>query len=221
MVKKPSYEDLEQRINQLQSEILNHVRKEVEFEKKQKLIEYSHIRRTISLMKINEELNIEINRIKSAVDQQLNIASDKLKESINKLNCLYNISKVRASTTFSLDDILQTIVDFIPPAIQCPGIICARIRFAHYEFTTKNFKDTKWRLSQEIKVNNESIGDLEVFFLEEEPELEGSQFFYETKKLIKAIADNVGQIVEREWAEMEIRKGRIKIEALIKGENVA
>jgi hypothetical protein len=70
-------------------------------------------------------------------------------------------------------------------------------------------------------VNNERIGDLEVFYLEEKPELKGCHFFYETKKLIKAIAGNVGQIVEREWAEMEIREGRIKIEALIRGENVA
>ena len=219
MDRKPSYEDLARRINQLQNEILIHVRKEVEFEKKHKLIEYSHIRRTISLMKINEELNIEINRMKSAVDQRLSIASSKLEESNSKLNCLYKISKVRASITFSLDDILQTIVDFIPPAIQCPDIICARIRFDPYEITTKNFKDTKWKLSQEITVNNESIGDLEVFYLEEKPELERSQFFYEARKLVKAIADNVGQIVEREWAEMEIRNGRIKLEALSKGEN--
>jgi hypothetical protein len=39
---------------------------------------------------------------------------------------------------------LNEIVDFIPPAIQCPEITCARIIFDRYEFTTKNFKDTKF-----------------------------------------------------------------------------
>ena len=40
------------------------MRKEREFIEERKLVEFGHMKRTLSLMKINEELNREINEIK-------------------------------------------------------------------------------------------------------------------------------------------------------------
>ena len=216
MVEKPTYEELEHKITQLEREILEYVRKEKEFTKEQKLVEYGHVKRTISLMKINEELNREIKGLKRADKEELRYVSNKLKERIKEIKCLYDISSLRDGTNFSLDDILQGIVDFIPSAIPYPEIACARILFNRYDFTTKNFKDTKWKLSQEIKVNNERIGGLEVCYLEEKPELEERPFIEETKNLIASIAESIAQIVERDWAEIEIRKCRKKIEEILK-----
>jgi len=213
---KPPYEELEQRIKQLEKEVLEYVRKEKEFNRKRKSAEYSHMKRSISLMKINEELSREINELKSADREELGYVSNRLKERIKELNCLYDISNFRDGTNFSLDEVLQTIVDFIPPAIQYPEITCARIMFDRYEFTTKNYKETQWKLSQEIKVNNERIGTLEACCLVEKPELEEQPLLEETKKLITAIAENIAQIIERDWAEIEIRKCRDKIEKLLK-----
>jgi hypothetical protein len=215
MTEMPTYKELKRRIRQLESEVLEYVRKEKEFNKEQKLVEFGHMRRTISLMKINEELNREVKNLKRA-DEELGHVSDKLRERIKELDCLYDISSLRYGINFSLDDVLQAVVDFIPPAIQYPEITCARIMFDRYEFKTKNFKNTKWKQSQEIKVNNERIGTLEVCYLVEKPELEEGSLLEETKKLINAIAENIAQIVERDWAEIEIRKCRNKIEELIK-----
>ncbi|MDH3886117.1 MAG: hypothetical protein OET63_17985 [Desulfobacterales bacterium] len=192
------------------------MRKEKEFNKEQKLVEYGHVKRTVSLMKINDELNREMKNLKRAYKKELGDVSNQLGERLRELNCLYDISSLRNGANFSLDDVLQAVVDFIPPAIQYPEITCARIMFDHYLFKTKNFKDTKWKLSQEIKVNNERIGALEVCYLEEKQELEEGPFHKEAKNLIAAIAENIAQIVERDWAEIEIRKCRNKIEKLIK-----
>ena len=216
MADKPTYNELERKIKKLQREALEYMRKEREFNKKRKLVDYGHLKRTISLMKVNEELNREINELKSADNEELGYVSNMLAERIKELNCLYDISSLRDVTSFSLDGILQAIVDFIPTAIQYPEIACARIKFDHYEFTTKNFKNTKWKLLQEIKVNDERIGDLEVCYLEKKRELEEGPFLTEAKNLITAIAESIAQVVERDWAEMEIRKCRDKIEELIK-----
>ena len=216
MVEKPTYEELEHKITQLKREILEYVRKEKEFTKEQKMVEYGHVKRTISLMKINEELNKEIKGLKRADKKELGYVSNKLEERIKEIKCLYDISSLRDGTNFSLDDILQGIVDFIPSAIPYPEIACARILFNRYDFTTKNFKDTKWKLSQEIKVNNERIGALEVCYLEEKAELEEGSFSEETKNLIASIAESIAQIVEHDWAEIEIRKCRKKIEEILK-----
>jgi len=216
MADKPTYNELERKIKKLEREALEYMRKEREFNKERKLVDYGHLKRTISLMKVNAELNREINELKSADNEELGYVSNMLAERIKELNCLYDISSLRDVTSFSLDGILQAIVDFIPTAIQYPEITCARIKFDHYEFTTKNFKNTKWKLLQEIKVNDERIGDLEVCYLEKKRELEEGPFLAEAKNLITAIAESIAQVVERDWAEVEIRKCRDKIEELIK-----
>ena len=216
MTEKPTYKKLERKNKQLEKEALEYMRKEREFNQERKLIEYGHMKRTISLMKINEELHREIKDLKRADKEELGYVSNRLKERIKELNCLYDISSLRYGTNFSLDDVLQAVVDFIPPAIQYPEITCARIIFDHYEFTTKNYKDTKWKLTQEIKVNNERLGALEVCYLEEKQELEEGPIHTGAKNLIAAVAENIAQIVERDWAEIEIRKCRNKIEKLIK-----
>jgi hypothetical protein len=216
MAEKPTYNELERKIKQLEREVLEYVRKEKELNKKRKVTEYSHIRRTISLMNINEELNREIKELKQPDTEELGLVSHRLRERIKELNCLYDISSFRDTTDFSLDAVLQAVVDFIPPAIQYPEITCARLIFGDYEVTTKNFRDTRWKLSREITLNNEWIGTLEVCYLEEKPELDEGPFLKEAKNLINAVAESIARLIEREEAEAEIRKHQDHIEALIK-----
>jgi hypothetical protein len=216
MAEKPTYGELEQRIKHLEREVLEYVHKEKEFNEERQLLEYGHIRRTLSLMKINEELNREIKKLNRSDTEELGLVSHRLKERIKELNCLYDISSFRDATDFSLDAVLQTVIDFIPPAFQYPEITCARIIFDRYQFTTKNFKDTRWKLAHEITVNNERIGTLEVCYLEEKPAIDEGPFLREARNLIGAIAETLAKIIEREWAEAEIRKHRDHVEKLIK-----
>ena len=217
MAEEQTQKAMESKIKQLEREVLEYVRREKEFNKKQKLVEYGYMRRTISLMKIIDELNREIKTLKRAGKAEMRLVSGNLEERLKELNSLYDISSLKSAVNFSLDHILQAVVDFIPPAMQFPEIACARILFDHYSFKTQNFIDTRWKLSQKILVNNEKIGILEVCYLEKRPEIENTPFLKETKNLVAAIAESIAQIIEREWAEVEIQKGRAKIEALIKG----
>lgn len=215
MAENQTCSELERKIKKLEKEAIEYLRKEREFTRERKMIDYGHMKRTLSLMKINEELNREIKEIKSADKENLEKISRKLRGRIKELNCLYDISSFRKGNDFSLDSLLQEMVDFIPPACQHPEITCARIIFDDYEFTTKNFLDTNWKQSFSITVNNKQIGFLEVCRLEKKPELEKGLFLEEEKSLIGAIVESISRIVEREWAEAEIRKCRKKIEELI------
>lgn len=186
MTAKPIYEDLEIKIKQIELEIL-------EYQRKNKVL--------------NEDLTREIKRRKR-VEKELEQVSHSLGERIKELNCLYSISKLRERTDFSLEDILQAIVDLIPPAWQYPEITCARIIFDGYEFTTTNYKSSKWKLTRDIKVYSERVGTLEVCYLEEKSELDEGPFLREERNLIDAIAERIAKFIEREWAEDEIRKHR-------------
>ena len=167
-------------------------------------------------MHINEELKKEILELKRSDAEELGLVSSRLKERIKELNCLYDISSFRDATDFSLEAVLQAVVDFIPPAIQYPEITCARLIFGAYEVTTKNFKDTSWKLSREITLNNKWNGNLEVCYLEEKPELDEGPFLREAKNLINAVAKTIAKIIEREEAEAAIRKHQDHIEALVR-----
>jgi len=215
MAETPTYSELERKIKILEKEAIEYLRKEREFTKERKLIEYGHMKRTISLMRINEELNREIKKIKSADKENLEKISRKLRGRVKELNCLYDISSFRENNDFSLDGILQEMVDFIPPACQYPENTCARIIFEGYEFTTKNFKDTSWKQSFSITIHNKPIGVLEVCHLEKKADFGKEHLLEEEKSLIGAIAESIARLVEREWAEAEIRKCRKKIEELI------
>ena len=139
MAEKPTYNELEREIKDLENEVLEYVRKTKELNKERKASEYSHIRRTISLMHINEELKKEIKELKQSDAKELDLVSHRLRERIKELNCLYDISSFRDATDFSLDAVLQAVIDFIPPAIQHPEITCARLVFGGYEIKTKKF----------------------------------------------------------------------------------
>jgi hypothetical protein len=186
MTENPIYEDLERKIHQLELDLL-------EYRRKNKVLK--------------EDLTREIKKRKR-VEKELEQVSHSLRERIKELNCLYGISKLRERTDFSLEDILQAIVDLIPPAWQYPEITCARIIFDSYEFTTTNYKSSKWKLTRDIMVYSERVGTLEVCYMEEKLELDEGPFLREERKLINAIAERIAKFIEREWAEDEIRKHR-------------
>jgi hypothetical protein len=216
MAGKPTYSEMERKIKRLEKEVLEYIRKAKELNKKRKITEGSHIRRTLSLMHIIEEQDREIKELKQSDAEELALVSHSLQGRIKELNCLHDISSFRDATDFSLDAVLQAVVDFIPPAIQYPEITCARLIFGDYEIKTKNFRDTKWKISREIAVTDKWIGTLEVCYLEEKPELEEGPFLKEAKNLIKAVAENIAKIIECEEAQDTIRKHQDHIEALIK-----
>ena len=164
---------------------------------------------------LNEDLIREIKK-RRRVEKELKQVSHGLGERIKELNCLYSISKLRERTDFSLEDILQAILDFIPPAWQYPEITCARIIFDGYEFTTNNYKNSSWKLTRDIMVYSERVGTLEVCYLEEKLELDEGPFLSEERNLIDAVAERIAKFIEREWAEAEIRKHRNHVEKLIK-----
>ena len=186
MTENPIYDDLERKIHQLELDIL-------EYQRKNKVLK--------------EDLTREIKKRKR-VEKQLEQVSHSLGERIKELSCLYSISKLRERTDFALEDILQAIVDLIPPAWQYPEITCARIIFDGYEFTTTNYKNSRWKLTRDIMVYSERVGTLEVCYMEEKLELDEGSFLREERNLINAIAERIAKFIEREWAEDEIRRHR-------------
>ncbi|MGD9081903.1 MAG: PAS domain S-box protein [Desulfobacterales bacterium] len=137
------------------------------------------------------------------------------RERVKELKCLYGIANLVEQQDISLEEILQGIVDLIPPSWQYPGITCARIIIQGRGWKTKNFRETIWKQSCEIHEHGELSGVLEVYYREERPEIDEGPFLKEERNLINAIAGLTGRIVERKQAEESLRASEEKYRTLL------
>jgi len=137
-------------------------------------------------------------------EEALRETMHELGERVKELNCLYAISSLVEKRGISLNEILQGTVDLMPAAWQYPEITCVRITLEGEEFKTSKYEETKWRQVADIIAHGEQIGRLEVGYLEEKPEWEDDLFLKEERNLLNAIAERMGKIVERKWAEAGI-----------------
>jgi PAS domain S-box-containing protein len=133
-----------------------------------------------------------------------------LNDRVKELNCLYGMSELFEKSDISLDGALQGTTDLLSHAMQYPDIACARIVVENREFSTKNFKETGWKLQADIKVHGKKAGFVEVRYLEERPTIAEGPFLKEERYLIDAIAERLGRITERKKAEGALRDANEK-----------
>ena len=120
-----------------------------------------------------------------------------LQERVKELTCLYGISKIAEKPKISIPDILQGIVELLPPAWQYPEYTCARIQFDHEEYTSPHFEEGKYRQTADLIILGEKRGKLEVIYIIEEPEMDEGPFLKEERDLINVISKHVSLIIER------------------------
>ena len=143
-------------------------------------------------------------------EEELQKSMSELDERVKELNCLLEISRLVEKRNLTLDEIIQGIINLIPPAWQYPDITCAKINFKGKEVKTSNFKETLWQQTRDIVVHGIQSGNLMVGYLEERLECDEGPFLQEERALIDAIAERVGRIIERRWAQEEVRKSEEK-----------
>lgn len=147
----------------------------------------------------------DITESKKSKEEKEKLLSE-LNERIKELNCLYGLSKLVERPDISLEKMFQMMANLIPPAWRYPDTTCARIFFEDKEFKTDNFRTSKWRQSEGIKVYGKKVGSVEVCHLGENPKIDEGLFLKEERELLHVIAERLGRIVERKQAEQEIRE---------------
>ena len=138
------------------------------------------------------------------VDDQLSQSTEvALRERVKELTCLYGISQVAGQFGISLEEILQRLVELIPPAWQYPETAFARIILDGTSYTTHGFLDSRQKQAAEIIVDGVTRGAVELVYVEEKPDLDEGPFLKEERNLIDAVAGQVAHIVERKQAEKD------------------
>jgi len=140
------------------------------------------------------------------VEEALQGQTQALAERVRELNCLYNLSDLAQKRDVSLPQMLQATTELLPSAWQYPEVACARIVFEEQVFTTDNFRETRWRQASDIAVRGRPGGTVEVRYLDEKPQCEEGPFLDAERRLINAVAERLGHIIERKQAEDALRK---------------
>jgi len=135
-----------------------------------------------------------------------------LRERVKELSCLYGIAQIAGKPWVSLEEILQQIVELLPPAWQYPDILEGRVILDGKVFATTGFREDGDKQSSEIVVSGNLRGTVEVVYLAAKPELDEGPFLKEERNLIDAIARQLALIIEQK--EMEAEKARLQEQLL-------
>jgi PAS domain S-box-containing protein len=146
--------------------------------------------------------------------EMLRKRENELSGRVKELNCLYGISKLNEQPDLTLDAIFQGTVDLVAGALQFPEIAVARIRFENQDYKTANFIETPWRLIHEIATDRQPKGTLEIGYLEERPETDRGPFFEDEFRLLKAVSEGVGKIIQRKRTQWQLKRSKEKLRFL-------
>jgi len=129
-----------------------------------------------------------------------------LRERVKELACLYGISELAQQDNLTSDQFLQNVLKLIPPAWQYPEFTAARIKLDDHSFSSEVFKESSFEQFEEIIINDQQRGKIEVYYLKELPDACEGPFLIEERKLIQAIARKIALVIERKEALEEKQK---------------
>ena len=122
-----------------------------------------------------------------------------LRERLKEITCLYEI-RHGMGVELSLDNVCQQIFEHLIPAMQFPEIATAMIELDGRRFTSENHgQGLKHELKSKISANNNSCGQLRVFYPEDKPFL-----VPEEQRLIDAVASALEGWLERKHLEQTL-----------------
>ena len=155
-------------------------------------------------------------QIKDERDQLIHDLGKRLKE----LECMYEVSQsIRENR--KLNEIFLDVVKLIPPGWRYPEITRGKVRFDEEEYLLEPFAETPWKQSSNIIVHGEYRGSVEVYYLEEMPDLDEGPFLKEERNLIDGIARTLSEAIERKQAEEALQKAHDELEHLVEERTTA
>jgi len=119
-----------------------------------------------------------------------------------ELKTIFAIAALLAREDLSLTQILQVVAEELPKGFKYEEVCQARIHFWGECFETRGFMPGPWTLRAPIVVSGETLGEVEVVYLENRSSrAPGSPFHLDQKKLVDLTAQKLGKLAEARIAQ--------------------
>lgn len=146
-------------------------------------------------------------RGKSSGSRKLHLGASRsevaLRERVKELTCLYEIAMLRVRENISLDELLQGVVELLPPAWQHSEIASARICVDDKWYQAPRAREIVQHQSADIVVAGAHRGTVEVGYIRAMPKRDEGPFMSEERRLLDTVAREVSLLFQRRRAEEE------------------
>ncbi len=136
-----------------------------------------------------------------------------LQERMKELSCLYEIFRITEDTGKPLEEILKTIIERLPAAMQFPEVCVAGLQFDAVRFVSNVDSVVQSRLQDQLAPGEAEQGFIWVGYCEQRPDADEGPFLKEERTLINAIARRIEDFVRRQTLERD----KLAQQTLLKG----
>lgn len=128
-------------------------------------------------------------------------------ERLKELSCINQTTSILQAEK-SLENALKQIAYIMPDAWQYPEHTVARISYDGQEYTSPGFMVTKWRQRQPFLTIDDKIGEIEVYYTKDFPDMHEGPFMKEERDLINNISSLICNYLNSRQGEVAIKKYR-------------
>lgn len=141
-----------------------------------------------------------------------------LKERAKELHCLYQVEEILNNYRLSLPEVFAGIIRVIPAGWRFPEFCQSRILYENCSYQAPNYHTSLWTDSCSIKVDDRTVGSIEVTYFQEVPRHEEGYFLEKERKLIRTIADRIGQTILQRRTGKLLQEWELDKQELFKNE---
>jgi len=129
-----------------------------------------------------------------------------LRERVKELTCLYGIARLVAHAELSLEEMLQSAVELLPPGWLYPKDAAARVVLDVRSFATAGVDEIVQKMSSDIVIDGQKRGFVEVGYTVEKPPIDEGPFMLEESHLLDTVARELAFAIEQKSYLEEKRK---------------
>ena len=137
------------------------------------------------------------------IEMELKESKHSLGERVKEITYLYELSKLVEDPNLLIGGILNGTLNLIPSAFQFPDLTTARITYDGRDYILGNFKETEWKLSTMIKIDEKPLL-IEVYYLKDKT------FLKEENDLIREVGIRLKVILEEKEVQNRLRESEEK-----------
>jgi signal transduction histidine kinase len=130
-----------------------------------------------------------------------------LSERVKELRLLHGVARLLQQHRGSEPQLLQQVVDRMPPAWQYPEICAARIRYGDIAVSSEGFRESVWSQTKSFTTGDAS-GRIDVVYHEARPDEDDGPFLKEERALLDSLAEML-------VSHLELRKHELRLENLV------
>lgn len=142
-----------------------------------------------------------------------------LGERLKELACYNRISEIFSNPELSIETMCEEIIQVIPEAFQFPKLTKASLSIYDKVYAAPDLLNTKNSVNQQIKVKDQIVGQLEVYYTGEEVAPPNQMFLPEESILLWAVSSRIGKYLEFSKSDEDLHENELKYKELVENIN--